>query len=238
MTHKIFYEILFLLIIGFSFSGYTQEVPAKNWDVEKIKGVRQLPYVSYDGFPFLTENWILGKIELESGVVIDSLYLKYSSFKDELIYYNKPAGAQIMIDKSSLKGFIFTGADGNTRVFRKLYYDNFVKGDRYFEVLSDGETDLLAFRKVNLNTTTPYYDKNGIMKNMVYELNYNYYFYSPEKGYLSVRMNYSDLLTKFDKLSQKPIRKLLRKNRISITGENSFINAWKTIEKEGYKVAF
>lgn len=238
MTSNIFYRILILFIVGFASSGYAQDVPVKNWDIEKIKGVRQLPYVSYAGFPYLTDAWVLGKIELESGVIIDSLKLKYSSFKDELVYYNKAAIAQIMIDKSSLSGFTFIGNDGHIHVFRKLYYDNFGKEDRFFEVLSEGETDLLAFRKVNLNTTTPYRTDSGIMKNMSYDLNYNYYFYSPEKGYTSVRLNYYDLLSKFDKVTQKLIKKLFRKNKISIIGEESFIHAWKLIEKEGFNVVF
>lgn len=238
MTNKIFHRILFLMIVNFASYAFAQEVPSKNWDVEKIKGVRQLPYTSYTGFPFLTDTWVLGEIELEDGVVIDSLNLRYSSFKDELVYYNKEAVAQIMIDKPSLKGFVFTGTDGNIHVFRKLYYDNFGKGYRFFEVLAFGETNLLAFRKVSLDTSSPYKDKSGILKNMIYNLNYTYYFYSPEKGYTSVRMNQGSLLAKFDKGSQKPIKKLLRKHKIRISGEDSFTQAWKAIEKEGYKVVF
>jgi hypothetical protein len=76
------------------------------------------------------------------------------------------------------------------------------------------------------------------MKNMIYTPSYAYYFYDPEKGYTSVRMNKMALLSKFDKISQKAIKKLLRKNRIKVNDEESFTYAWKTIEKEGYKVVF
>lgn len=238
MTHKIFHRILFLLIVSFASTAFAQEVPAKNWEVEKIKGVRQLPYPNYTGFPFLTDTWLLGKIELEEGVMIDSLHLRYSSFKDELVYYNDKIAAQIMIDKISLKGFVFTGTDGSIHVFCKLYYDNFDKGNRYFEVLSKGETDLLAYRKVNLENSSPYKDESGILKNMIYSQNYSFYFYSPEKGYTSVKMNQGSLLSKFDKVSQKPIRKLIRKHRIRVTEEEGFTQAWKIIEKEGYQVLF
>lgn len=238
MTYKIVYTTLFLLVLTFASSAFAQETPAKNWDVEKIKGVRQLPYPSYMGFPYFTDTWVLGKIEMENGIVIDSLNLRYSSYKDELIYYNKDAVAQIVIDKHSLKGFSFTGKNGDNHIFRKLYYDDYQKSDRYFEVLSDGETSLLAFRKVSLDTSTPYKENSEVLKNMVYNLNYSFYFYSPEKGYLSVRMNQLALLSKFDKLSQKQIKKLLRKNKIRITGEESFVTAWKIVEKEGYKVVF
>jgi hypothetical protein len=238
MTNKIIHSILFFLVLNLFTTAFAQQVPVKNWDFEKIKGTRFLPYPSYTGFPFLTDTWVPGKIELKDGVVIDSLNLRYSSFKDELVYYNPTNSSQIVIDKISLNGFSFTDKDGNIRVFRKLYYDNFGKGDRFFEVLVDGETKLLAYRKVSLETTQPYKEEKGIMKNMMYGLDYSYYFYSPQNGYTSVRMNRMSLLSKFDKVSQKPIKKLLRKYRIRVADQESFTLAWKVIEKEGYKVKF
>jgi len=238
MTNKTIRSILFFLVLNLFTTAFAQQVPVKNWDFEKIKGTRFLPYPSYMGFPFLTDTWVPGKIELKDGVVIDSLNLRYSSFKDELVYYNPTNSSQIVIDKISLNGFSFTDNNGNIHIFRKLYYDNFGKGDRYFEVLSDGETKLLAYRKVSLETTQPYKEEKGILKNMMYSLDYSYYFYSPQNEYTSVRMNKMALLSKFDKVSQKAIKKLLRKYRIGVTDQESFTLAWKVIEKEGYKVVF
>lgn len=238
MTNKILNSILFFLVLNLSTTVFAQQVPVKKWDLEKIKGTRFLPYPSYTGQPFLTDFWVLGKIELKDGVVIDSLNLRYSSFKDELIYYNPSNGSQIVIDKISLNGFAFTDQNGNISIFRQQYYDNFGKGNRFFEVLADGETKLLAYRKVSLETTQAYKEDKGILKNMIYSSDYSYYFYSPHKGYTSVRMNKMSLLSKFDKVSQKAIKKLLRKIRIRVFDEQSFTLAWKSIEKEGYKVVF
>ncbi len=234
---------IILLIFLFQVSGFSgiiaaQEPMNRNWDAEKIKGTRHIPYPTYSGFPFLNDSWSPGKIEFASGEIADSLYLRYSSFKDEVVYYNKAITTQIVIDKNSLNGFSFTEKDGRTRVFRKQYYDGFMKGNRYFEVLSDGETDLLSYRKVSLVTTMPYKDEQNILKNMVYGTEYQYYFYSQEKGYNLARMNSNSFLSKFVKESQKPIKKLLRKNRIRILDENSFVQAWKVVEKEGFKVIF
>ena len=229
---------MFLLVWGFTQIACAQESTNPSWDAQKIKGIRLLPYPSYTGFPFLTSEWCPGKVEFTNGEISDSLFVRYSSFKDELIYYNKTAGAQISIDKASINGFEFIDADGRIRSFRKQYFDDYLKGDRYFEILSSGETTLLAFRKVGLTTTPAYHDISGILKNMAYDINYQFYFYSPEKGYTLVRISQSGLLSKFDKTSQKPIKKLLRKSRIKINGESSFILAWKAIEKEGYKVVF
>lgn len=238
MTLRFSNILKLILVWSFSQIVCAQEPMSPNWDAQKIKGVRQFPYPSYTGFPFLTNEWCPGKIEFTNGEISDSLFVRYSSYKDELIYYNKIAGAQINIDKASINGFEFTDVDGRTRTFRKQHFDDYLKGDRYFEILSPGEVSLLAYRKVGLNTTPPYHDERGILKNMIYDLNYQFYFYSQEKGYALVRISQSGLLAKFEKTQQRPIKKLLRKNRISIDGESSFILAWKVIEKEGYKVVF
>lgn len=237
MTFKIqhFFLLLFLALCTFQ-SGFAQANLNKNWSAEKIKGTRQLPYASFHGFPFLNDSWAPGTVVFADGEVSDTLYMRYSSYKDELVYYNKAISTQIMIDKISLKGFSFKDKDGRIRVFREQYYDGFWKGERYFEVLSEGKTDLLAFRKVSLASTFAYKDEGGVLKNQEYAQDYYYYFYSPEKGYISVKINRASLLTKFNKSLQQPIKKVLRKNRIHISGEDSFVAAWKAIEKDGYQL--
>jgi hypothetical protein len=238
MTLRFTKILMLFLVWGFTQTALAQDSTNPSWDAQKIKGVRMMPYPSYTGFPFLTSEWCPGKVVFTNGEISDTLFVRYSSYKDELIYYNATAGAQISIDKASINGFEFIDAGGRTRSFRKQYFDDYMKGDRYFEILSSGETTLLAFRKVGLNTTPAYHDISGVLKNMVYDPAYQFYFYSPEKGYTLVRISQSGFLSKFDKTSQKPIKKLLRKSRIKVSGEDSFIQAWKAVEKEGYKVVF
>jgi len=234
MSNRIIHLLFVILALSCVLSGYSQTSLKREWDAEKIKGVRSLPYPYFSGFPFLNETWVSGKIEFLNGEISDSLSLRYSSFKDELLYFNETISAQIVIDKVSLRGFSFTDKDGRIRIFRKLYYDGFIKGDRYFEVLSDGEIDLLGYRKVNLTTTSPYKDYNNVLKNMMYINDYQFYFHSPENGFLSVRPSLSGLLSKFSKDIQKEIRRLLRKNRIKISDEASFVQAWTIVAKEGF----
>ncbi len=238
MTIRTIHTILLLLACSFAQTVFAQEKMIANWESQKIRGTRNLPYHTFTGSPFLNDVWVVGKIEFMNGEIADSINLRYSSYKDELIYYNKDISTQIVIDKASLNGFSFIEKDGNVRVFRKQYYENYLKSDRYFEVLSEGETDLIVYRKVSLDSASPYTDESGILKNQVYNNDYQFYFYSPEKKYTSVRINRSGLFAKFDKASQKPIKKLLRKNKIKVESEADFIQAWKVIEKEGYKVVF
>jgi hypothetical protein len=238
MTTKLLKTLLLFLVLIFAQNARSQEIQSPDLKFNKIKGVRFMPYLYYRGLPFLSNEWQSGKIEFTTGEIADSLNLVYSSFKDELIYYNKTLSAQIMIDKASLNGFWLTEKNGTTHQFRKQYYNGFSEGDRFFEVLSSGETDLLVYRKVELNTSILYKDEKGALKNMAYDPSYQYYFYSPKKGYTFVRLNKNSLLSKFNKQNQKPIKKLLRKNSISVNGEENFVRAWKIIEKEGFKVLF
>lgn len=207
-------------------------------DGQKIKGVRYIAYPTYTGFPFLTEVWVPGKIEFTNGDIADSLFLRYSSFKDELLYYNKVLSTQIIIDKESIKGFSFTTKEGNIRIFRKQYDDEPTKGEHFFEVISQGSTDLVVWRKVILSSTMSYKDESNTMKDQAYFTSYQYYFYCPEKGYAPVKLNRNALLAEFKESDIKPIRKLLHKNQVRINDEDSFVLAWKIIERAGYKVNF
>lgn len=238
MTTRILHILFFALIFSHTPIAEAQNSFNPNWEGQKIKGVRHVAYPTYTGFPFLTDSWAPGKIEFTDGETLDSLFLRYSAYKDELLYYNQEVSSQIVIDKASIKGFSFTGKDGNTRTFRKQYYDGFMKGERFFEVLSEGETDLLVYRKMSLTTTSPYKDESNILKNLAYTASYQFYFWSPEKGFSFVRPNRNAFLSAFEEAGQKPVNKLLRKNRIRISDEESLLLAWKIVEHAGFKVVF
>jgi len=210
----------------------------KNWDTEKIKGTRHLPYPSASGFPYLNDKFYPGEIEFLSGTKVDNIGLRYSSYRDAIIYYNTANTTQIEIDKISLKGFYITGETGLKRVFRRQYIEGYFANDRYFEVLSDGDVALLAYRKVALEMCPTYSDDAGRLKNMSYQNDYSFYFYSKEKGYTQVKMTRSSLLSKFDKITQQSVKKVLRKNGVQVTDENSFIHAWNLVKESGAKVNF
>jgi len=237
MANRIKYIFLFFsLLIATSLTA--QEQFPRKWNTEKIKGTRQIPYPAYSGFPFLNDKFAMGEIEFSDGKKLNNLGLRYSSYRDELIYYNSAISAQIVIDKISLKSFSFTEENGVKRFFRRQYYDGFLPGERFFEVLSDGELSLLVYRKVVLQTCPPYNDNGGILKNMSYQLAYNYYIYNSKKGYELIRINKSSLLSKFDKPTQKVVKKLLRKNNISVTDESSFVRAWNLIKENEIRIDF
>jgi len=237
MGNRILYIITFFGLLA-SISLQAQDGFTKKWTAEKIKGTRQIPYASYSGTPFLNDKFAIGEIEFSDGSKMDSLGLRYSSYRDEIIYYNATIGAQIIIDKISLNGFSFTDEAGQKRVFRQQYYDGFLPGNRYFEVLSDGDIALLVYRKVVLQVCPPYNDNSGVLKNMSYQDAYNYYLYNRQKGYELIRLNRNSLLSNFDKLTQKSVKKILRKNKVQVTDESSFVIAWNLIKENGIIINF
>jgi len=169
---------------------------------------------------------------------MDSIILRYSSYRDEIIYYNAAISAQIIIDKISLKGFSFTDENGVKRIFRQQYYNGYLPGNRFFEVLSEGDISLLVYRKVVLQVCPVYNDNSGNLRNMSYQQAYNYYLYNEKKGYELIRINKNSLLSKFDKLTQKSVKKILRKNKVMVNDEPSFVRAWDLLKENGIKVSY
>lgn len=214
--------VLFLLATT---SISAQEIQMVNHNAEKIKGSRFIPYPNFTGSPFLNPKFLMGEIEFTDGAKISNLGLNYGTYRDELIYYNSAISTQIVVDKVSLNGFTFTDLSGMKRVFRRLFFDGYFKGDCYFEVLSSGKISLLASRKVTLEACDTYYSKSG----MSYQSADTYYLYSPSKGFTPVNSNRNSLLSKFSKPDQKIIKKTLRKNGVYIIDEPSFVNAWNLI---------
>ena len=217
---------------------FAQEERYQNQDTEKIKGTRHIPYPSYSGSPYLNDKYVTGEIEFADGRKKGDLYLRYSTYQDEVIYFNPTLSAQIVIDKISLKGFWLIDVNGTKRMFRQQYYDGFLKGNRFFEVLSDGDISLLAYRNVVLQYCSPYNSEVGVVKNMEYLQSFNYYLYNRKKGYELIRIGKNSLLSKFDKPNQKLVKKILRQNKVRIIDEHSFIKAWEQIKTNGIKVNF
>ena len=224
---------LFLITMMCSLLVSAQYGPSDYWNVEKIKGTRFISYPIYHGNPFLFDGWQTGTVILNSNTEIGNLMLKYSALTDELIYFNKSARAQIIIDKRSIKSFSLTDNYANTRIFRKQPYTNAIDSERFFEVLYHGQFDVLVFHSAKMLDCKPYKDESGTIKNSHYVAFHNDYLYTPDKGYRSVKPNKSSLLLKFSKNKRKSIKKLLREHGVGIVDQASFIHACELIDREG-----
>ena len=233
MAKTILYLVSILLILSAS-NISAQSTDTGNQYGEKIRGTRFMPYPSYSGKPYLYDKFIFGGIELNDGTKISNIGLSYSTYRDELIYYNTEISAQIVIDKLSLKGFTLKETSGKQRIFRRMQSNNFSHEERYYEILYDGKISLLIYRKVNLEPCDTYYSKSGL----AYQPAYIYYLYSAGKGFSALNLTRNSLLTKFNKANQKIVKKLLRKNGIFITDEVNLIKAWTLISEKDIDINF
>jgi hypothetical protein len=230
-------KLLYLVLVFELFLSavvFAQPAGLNNQSNDKIRGTRFIPYANFSGKPYLYDKFLKGEIELTNGTKIANLGLSYSTYRDELIYYNSAVSAQIIIDKLSLNGFSISETNGRVRHFCRQLCSEYMHGQCYFEILSEGEISLLVYRKVNLETCNTYYSKTGL----AYEPAYSFFLYSPKQGYTPVNLNRNSLVSKFSKPNQKIIRKLLRKNGVVIEDEESFINAWNLIRERGIELIF
>lgn len=237
MVNRVLYIIILLGLLTAT-SIRAQEQEPVNWNTEKIRGTRHFPYPSYSGNPYLTEKFVLGEIEFTDGESIEKLFLRYSTYKDEVIYFNRSISAQIAIDKISVKAFTLIGDDGIKRTFRQQYFNGFLSGNRFFEVLSDGEIALLAYRSVVLQYCPVYNNEIGIVKNMEYVPSFNYYLYTTKNGYIPIKIGKNPFLSKFTKPNQKLVRKLLRQNKITIKDEPGMVKALELVKANRIAINF
>jgi len=233
MANRILCFITFFVLFAANSLTAQQEL-SKNLNAKKIKGTNFISYPPYSGTPYLSEKFLPGEIEFTDGSKVKDLGLRYSSYRDEIIYYNTYLSAQIIIDKMSLKGFSFTDEKGDKRNFRRQKYDGYTNGERYFEVLNDGEISLLVYRKVDLETCETSYSKLGL----AFKQSYIYYMYSADKGYSPLKLNRNSLLSKFDKPNQKLVKKIFRKNKVAFTDESGFVLAWNLLKESGISINF
>jgi len=233
MINRVASSITLLFLLIAPCLSAQDELPV-NPNAELIKGTAFISYPNYWGSPWLSGNFLTGEIEFTDGTKVGNIGLRYSSYRDELIYYNTYLQAQIIIDKISLKGFSYTDENGVKRIFRYQHYNNLMGGDRYFEILSDGEISILAYRKVDLEAG----DLANVKRGMEYHHSYYFYVYSANKGYSPININRKSLLSKFSPSKQKLVRRTLRKNRVLISDEASFVLAWNLLKDNGITIDF
>ena len=179
-------------------------------------------------FFFLQDDWVFGKIVLEDGDVFEDLRLRYLIKEDKLISYNSQFRTLYVVDKEIVNKF--TISDGNKeRVFEKKYYDGFNKGYRYYENLYSGNLSLLAYHHIDEIKVSPYTDRSGIMRDIEYRHRINYYIFSEEKGFQKVNRNRRSYLKVFPEY-KKQIRRLFRKNKVTVVSEGGMIHATKLLD--------
>lgn len=233
-TSRRYQIVLFFVLLVLSFKISAQ--PPKNWDQEKIMGRRYVLHERYKGSPYLNKDWVLGQITFNSGEKRNQMPIKYDGFHDELITYSKLNSSLIQIEKSTIKSFKFT-MQGNEYYFERRFFTNFLKDeDRFFQVFYDGNVDLLCYRKIELTTTSLYWDASGNMKHKEFRKYYKYFLFKEGKGYRLTNLRKESLLRYFSGTQKKQVKQLIRKNHIHFDTPEEFARALSVLEENGIQI--
>ncbi|GEM_PF-710086 len=186
---------------------------------------------------FLQPDWEKGEIRLKDGDVFGEVQMKYNAYDDELVAYNENNKTLFIVDKNTVQEFIFYPEPGQvgSRIRKFVNLDSLqLNNDRtFFEQLYLGSAMLLAFHKVEMKKTRLYTDSTGKLTDTEYEHKISYYYYSPQKGMVKIKLKNHSIQQIFPE-QKKEIRKNLRKAKININNEGTAIHAFEVLDKSGF----
>ncbi len=139
--------LLLFFITGVVNAQYQQDVQGRP--------ILAITYTDVIGTPFLFDNWIKGTVWLENGSVYKEVFLKYSSFNDELFFKN-PKDEILLAFVLPVKSFsLEIGTE--TYLYRNGFpeIDNFGK-KTFYRVLFDGGITFLVKNYKTMMENKPY----------------------------------------------------------------------------------
>ncbi|MFW6290438.1 MAG: hypothetical protein ACOC0R_05675 [Mariniphaga sp.] len=229
--------LLALLAFSFCISSYGQDW---NWQALSEKSNRiqgklsgKVYYMPPEGGSehFYHDSWPEGSILMEDGDVFENQRLRYLALGDELVAYNSGLSQLFIVDKEKVAGFTVNLPE-EKQTFVKMYFDGFMSGYRYFEMLYDGNRKLLAFHSVDNVKTGIYNDKQGRIKHSVLKLNTGYYMYSEKTGFKRIQPRRSSFLHAFPG-HKKEVRRIFRKNNFYRLTKQEMIQAFNLLAEAG-----
>lgn len=235
-------SILVACIVLFSFNGTAQILnswPTYNQSSNRLEGKLQgeiyyMSSLANNNF-FLQKDWVTGSITLTDGDVFENVKLRYMAFGDELVAYNDNARTLFIVEKNTVKEYTFKSSGIGLNVQRRfvnLDSLNLVGGKSYFEELYTGGAKLLAYHFVNAVKVTPYTDNTGIMRDTEYKAAVNYFLFTNKNELFRIQRKKASFYKIYPE-NKKEIRKLFRKNRISLIDQNSLIQAINLLDEAG-----
>jgi len=195
----------------------------------KLPGNLYLFRSALRGSEFTTNDWSKGYLILQNGDRYDSLSLRYNSFLEELIMFNKETGALIMLDKYALSEFSMVGENGETQIFRKIHFEKSPKKDIFLRILYEGKLTLMLRYKTIELATSVYHDASGLLRSSELFLTETYYLGLPGKGLIKFTPGRRFFIALFPG-QKKAIKKLHRQNRLRYKSNENIIKAVSLIE--------
>lgn len=181
-------------------------------------------YLFYDGSPFYSDGWTTGSIKILSGETYDNLKIYYDTYKDDIIYYNKPIKRWILIDREIIDEVLIKIP--NTQQELKLvhtYSVDTTANDKFYFVLNEGRVSLYlkTVKLMSKYTGKPkkgeFYDKSKCY----FVLNNTFY---------QVPRHKRKLLTYFPKHATE-LKRFINKNGYSLKTHDDLINIFEEINR-------
>lgn len=176
------------------------------------------------------DKWVNGEIVFVDGEVFRDVDLRYHALDDELIVYNKHNSKPFVVDKFRVKEFMFND-NGTQKKFVRLNLTEDDTHGKYFEMLVEGKSSLLAFRYIAERKVDAYIDKSGIKRDTEYWAKTSYYAYAPEFRNHKMTPKRKSFYTTFPN-HKKEIRKIFRQTRLLIKDEASMVNAFQLLQNK------
>jgi hypothetical protein len=161
-------------------------------------------------------KWAEGDIIMSDGYVIKDKFIRYNQYYDELIWLRKKDYKTAMLDKETISEFIIYDEEKNPYAhFKKVRIKNWYEIDStdvYFQVLTEGNLSLYAFRRtILIPNTNELYEKNE-------------YYLHKGNDYLKIDPRRFRLLRSLPEYKSQ-LRQIIRKNRLKVKNEPHLIKA-------------
>lgn len=229
--------ILFLVLTAFVGKGQTTGFYWNNLNQTsnrlqgKLTGEIYYLNAAEGKYHFYHDRWYEGTIVLTDGDVYKNMRLRYMSFRDKLVAYNDANRALFIVDKDIVDTF-YIDSENVKQTFVRLKSDISPKGNHYYEVLYSGTRSLLVYHIIKEKKTRPYKNELGILSDIEYEQDREYYLYSEATGFERVRMGRQSFYSIFPE-HKKEIKRILRKNKVIFKDEWAIIKSVTELDKAG-----
>lgn len=184
-------------------------------------------------FYFLQPDWVTATLTMADGDVFEEVRLRYLAYGDEIVAYNTNISTMFTIEKEMVQKFTYPlGNGGQQAKFIKLCANGVWGGCHFYQELYAGQNTLLAFHHVDEVKTGIYNDKHGIRRDTEFRLYVDYFLYDKETGLQKMQQKRRWFIKTFPE-NKREIKRILRKNQISIIDQHSLTQAFKLLDEAG-----
>lgn len=146
MKQNPLYLFLLFAIIITTKNGLAIDNPKIQNDINLSGKLYLFPH-TYSGSPYMTKDYALGSVFLETGERLDDVRLKYNRLTNELIFYHEKYNKLFVVDNYTLNSFVLNRGRPDSLLFIKYTGDNVgqhLKKGGFINLLYNGKLKLIV----------------------------------------------------------------------------------------------